>query len=237
MCIRDRINVKERTIEQVWQYGKERVAEFFSPYICNVEYYNEGHYMIHSGGIAYMNGEPSELLGAFAKQQGGDLRTITVEMCNGKKELELQVPGNYYRAEKLKLYSEGINLELGKGQILGEMGVTPTFDTEVPAEVTGQLLPVSCNASMNEEFDRFTFKSRFEKGQLVMLLLEAENETRRYFISTTAVPHLAMCCGTFLDSDERNTRTMVNKAGLSGTYDVRVIIDDKKYETGIRITV
>ena len=58
-------------------------------------------------------------------------------------------------------YSEGINLELGKGQILGEMGVTPTFDTEVPAEVTGQLLPVSCNASMNEEFDRFTFKSRF----------------------------------------------------------------------------
>ncbi len=235
--VRYKINVKERTIEQVWQYGKERGAEFFSPYICNVEYYNEGHYMIHSGGIAYMNGEPSELLGAFAKQQGGDLRTITVEMCNGKKELELQVPGNYYRAEKLKLYSDGINLELGKGRILGEMGVTPTFDTEVPAEVTGQLLPESCNASMNEEFDRFTFKSRFEKGQLVMLLLEGENETRRYFISTTAVPHLAMCCGTFLDSDERNTRTMVNKAGLSGTYDVRVIIDDKKYETGIRITV
>ncbi|MCU6735865.1 aryl-sulfate sulfotransferase [Diplocloster agilis] len=234
--VRYKINVKERTIEQVWQYGKERGAEFFSPYICNVEYYNEGHYMIHSGGIAYMNGEPSELLGAFAKQQGGDLRTITVEICNGKKELELQVPGNYYRAEKLKLYSDGINLELGKGQILGEMGVTPTFDTDVPAEVTGQLLPESCNASVNEEFDRFTFKSRFEKGQLVMLLLEGENETRRYFISTTAVPHLAMCCGTFLDSDERNTRTMVNKAGLSGTYDVRVIIDDKKYETGIRIT-
>ncbi|MBU9736424.1 aryl-sulfate sulfotransferase [Diplocloster agilis] len=234
--VRYKINVKERTIEQVWQYGKERGAEFFSPYICNVEYYNEGHYMIHSGGIAYMNGEPSELLGAFAKQQGGDLRTITVEICNGKKELELQVPGNYYRAEKLKLYSDGINLELGKGQILGKMGVTPTFDTDVPAEVTGQLLPESCNASVNEEFDRFTFKSRFEKGQLVMLLLEGENETRRYFISTTAVPHLAMCCGTFLDSDERNTRTMVNKAGLSGTYDVRVIIDDKKYETGIRIT-
>lgn len=234
--VRYKINVKERTIEQVWQYGKERGAEFFSPYICNVEYYNEGHYMIHSGGIAFMNGEPSELLGAFAKQQGGDLRTITVEICNGKKELELQVPGNYYRAEKLKLYSDGINLELGKGQILGEMGVTPTFDTDVPAEVTGQLLPESCNASVNEEFDRFTFKSRFEKGQLVMLLLEGENETRRYFISTTAVPHLAMCCGTFLDSDERNTRTMVNKAGLSGTYDVRVIIDDKKYETGIRIT-
>ena len=44
-----------------------------------------------------------------------------------------------------------------------------------------------------------------------------------------------MCCGTFLDSDERNTKTSVNKTGLKGTYDVRVIIDDKKYETGIQI--
>ena len=69
-----------------------------------------------------------------------------------------------------------------------------------------------------------------------MLLLEQGDEVHRYFISTTAVSHLAMCCGTFLDSDERNTRTSVNKTGLKGTYDVRVIVDDKKYETGVKIT-
>ena len=40
----------------------------------------------------------------------------------------------------------------------------------------------------------------------------------------------------FLDSDERNTKTSVNKTGLKGTYDVRVIVDDKKYETGVKIT-
>ena len=44
-----------------------------------------------------------------------------------------------------------------------------------------------------------------------------------------------MCCGSFLDTDDRNTRTGVNKSGLKGTYDVRVIINDKKYETGIQI--
>lgn len=234
--VRYKINTKDMTIEQVWQYGKERGAEFFSPYISNVEYYNEGHYMIHSGGIAYMNGEPSELLGAFAGQQGGELSSITVEVCNDKKELELKVPGNYYRAEKLKLYSDGINLELGKGEILGHMGVTREFDTEIPLDPCGELLPESCNASIDDEFDRFTFTSRFEKGQMVMLLLENGTETHRYFISTTAVPYLAMCCGTFLDSDERNTRTIITKAGLSGTFDVRVIIDDKKYETGVTIT-
>ena len=235
--VRYKINTDDMTIEQVWQYGKDRGAEFFSPYICNVEYYNEGHYMVHSGGIAYdSEGNPSEALGAFAKDQGGCLESITVEICDNKKMLDLHVPGNYYRGEKLKLYSDGINLELGKGQILGEMGVTKEFDTEIPLDPSGEMLPESCNARIEDEIDRFTFFSRFEKGQLVMLLLEQGEEVHRYFISTTAVPFLAMCCGTFLDSDDRNTRTNINKAGLKGTYDVRVIIDDKKYETGVTIS-
>ncbi len=65
-------------------------------------------------------GKSFEALGA-AKDQGGRLESITVEICDNKKMLDLHVPGNYYRGEKLKLYSDGINLELGKGQILGEM--------------------------------------------------------------------------------------------------------------------
>ena len=135
----------------------------------------------------------------------------------------------------MKLYSDGINLELGKGQVLGQMGVTKEFDTDIPLESSGELMPESCNARIEDEDDRFTFFSRFEKGQMVMLLLEQGEEVHRYFISTTAVPFLAMCCGTFMDSDERNTRTNVNKAGLKGDYQVRVIIDDKKYETGVTI--
>ena len=116
------------------------------------------------------------------------------------------------------------------------MGVTREFDTEVPAESEGTLLPDSCSAKLVEEEDRFTLYSRFEKGQLVMLLLEKGDEVHRYYISTASAPHKAMCCGTFLESDERNTKTNVNKAGLSGTYDVRVIIDDKKYETGVQVS-
>lgn len=237
--VRYKINTKDMTIEQVWQYGQDRGAEFFSPYICNVEYYNEGHYMVHSGGIAYdMNDEPSEELGAKLKLTGGGkLYSKTVEIADNKKQLELQVHGNFYRGEKLKLYSaDGINLELGKGEVVGQMGVTKEFDTEIPVDACGELLPESCDAKIEDEFDRFTFRSRFEKGQLVMLLLEKEDEVHRYYISTAAGNFAAMCCGTFLESDERNTRTSINKVGMSGTYDIRVIIDDKKYETGVQIT-
>jgi arylsulfate sulfotransferase len=234
--VRYRINTDDMTIEQVWQYGKDRGAEFFSPYISNVEYYNEGHYMVHSGGIAYdKDGNPSEALGAFAGMSGGTVQSITVEICDNKKMLELHVPGNYYRAEKLKLYCDGINLEMGKGQILGSMGVTKEFDTDIPLPCSNELVPEKYNARVEDEIDRFTFFARFEKGQMVMLLLEQGEEVHRYYISTTAVSHLAMCCGTFLESDERKTRTSVNKNGLKGSYDLRIIIDDKKYETGIKI--
>ena len=54
---------------------------------------------------------------------------------------------------------------------------------------------------------------------------------------TTVGKRLAEKMGySFLDTDDRNTRTCVTKTGLKGTYDIRVIIEDKKYETGIQIT-
>lgn len=42
------------TIEQVWEYGKERGSEFYSPYISDVDYLDKDHYIVHSGGIVYI---------------------------------------------------------------------------------------------------------------------------------------------------------------------------------------
>lgn len=234
--VRYRINTKDMTIEQIWQYGKDRGARFFSPYICNVEYYNEGHYMVHSGGSAYnKDGEISESLGALEQNMGGTLFATTVELCDDRKMLELHTKGNYYRAEKMKLYADQGNLELGEGSVLGEMGITKEFDTDIPATVSSELIPDRYEARIEDEDDRFTFHAKFEKGQLVMLMLEQGEEKHRYYISTTAVSHKAMCCGTFLESDERVTKTNVNKAGMKGTYEVFVVIDDTKYPCGVSI--
>lgn len=193
--VRYRINTKDMTIEQIWQYGKDRGARFFSPYICNVEYYNEGHYMVHSGGSAYnKDGEISESLGALEQNMGGTLFATTVELCDDRKMLELHTKGNYYRAEKMKLYADQGNLELGEGSVLGEMGITKEFDTDIPAPVSSELIPDRYEARIEDEDDRFTFHAKFEKGQLVMLMLEQGEEKHRYYISTTAVSHKAMCC-------------------------------------------
>lgn len=230
------IDRETMTIEQLWQYGKERGEEFFSSYIGNVEWYGEDHYLVHSGGIQYYGEHASEKPAALLQ---GDpnvhAESITVEILRGKVIMEMKIEGNFYRGKKMALYHEQDNLPLGKGICVGHMGITPEFDTLIPMEPCGELLPYRYEAKLTEEADRFVFKAIFEGGQLVMLMLENEEE-HGYFISTSKNKFNALCCGTFIEKDPRNITLNVNKAGLKGTFDVRVIVDDKKYETGIKIT-
>ena len=236
--VRYHIDREARTIEQVWQYGKERGADFFSPYICNVEYYDEGRYMVHSGGIAYKDGEPLEGLGSMdGTGEGCTLNAITCELVNDEVVYELHVPSNVFRAEKLPMYYAGETAELGAGKTLGSMSRTGEFETEIPAACTGELIPEHYEASVTEEEDRILFNATFEKGELAMLLLEEEDGgVHRYYINTSAAKNFeAMCVGTFLKNDPRNVDVYVNKCGISKNVKVRVLLEDKIYETGVEI--
>ena len=236
--VRYHIDREARTIEQVWQYGKERGADFFSPYICNVEYYDEGRYMVHSGGIAYKDGEPLEGLGSMdGTGEGCTLNAITCELVNDEVVYELHVPSNVFRAEKLPMYYAGETAELGAGKTLGSMSRTGEFATEIPAACTGELIPEHYEASVTEEEDRILFNATFEKGELAMLLLEEEDGgVHGYYINTSAAKNFeAMCVGTFLKNDPRNVDVYVNKCGISKNVKVRVLLEDKIYETGVEI--
>ncbi|MDU4973822.1 MAG: aryl-sulfate sulfotransferase, partial [Hungatella hathewayi] len=234
------IDTDNMTIEQVWQYGKERGAEFFSCYICNCEYYERGHYLVHSGGIGKLNGEwmnmPGAGMTAAIDDGSAELSSITVEIKDDVVLYEMHLPANYYRAEKLHLYDEGDEITFGRGEILGSIGVTEEFLTEAPAE-DGGMVPDSYKTKVAKEADRLVFKASFEKGTLVMLNLEGENgsPTRHYFVPTTKRPFLAMCVGTFLEHDERAVEFPVSGEGIEGTYKLTVTIDEKKYDTGVTV--
>lgn len=236
--VRYHLDHEARTIAQVWQYGRERGADFFSPYICNVEYYDEGRYLVHSGGIAYKNGQPLEGLGSM-EQSSADLtlNSITCELVDDQVAYELHVPSNTFRAEKLPPYYAGETAQTGLGKTLGSLCQTPEFDTEIPATPAGLPLPASYHAAITEEMDRITFCATFLKGQLAMLLLEEENGSlHRYYINTSASENYeAMCVGTFLKSDSRSVDVYVNKHGLKGKMTVRVLLEDQIFDTGIVI--
>lgn len=238
--VRYRIDTDKMTIEQVWQFGKERGRHFYSPYICNVEYYGEGHYMVHSGGIGYVDGETSEhLLPAFLDPNDPthEQKSITVELIDDVLMYEMHLPSQFYRAEKLPLYHDQDNLCLGKGQILGSLDITPEFDTVPDAEETTEAPNAWNQIRIVEEEDRFGFHGRFERGSLLMLCLENEVESHHYYISTSARPALAMCVGSFMEADDRMITMNVSKLGFSGTFALKYILDDKKFNTGITITV
>jgi arylsulfate sulfotransferase len=235
--VRFRINTEDMTIRQVWQFGKERGKDFFSTYISNVEYYGEGHYMVHSGGAGALRGETCNVPPVMheGKEEGLVMNSITIEIKDDVIMHEMHLPGNFYRAEKLPLYCEEDVLTFGKGELLGSLGVTEEMMTEVPAE-NGGMVPDTYKVRIGEEEDRIILKASFEKGQLVMIMLEGEETTHRYFVPTTKRPFLAMCVGTFQETDERAVEHPISKEGLKGDFKVTLLIDDQKYETGVSVT-
>ncbi len=236
--VRYRINTDKMEIEQVWQYGKERGAEFFSTYICNVEFYGEGHYMVHSGGTGTFKGEacnkpPVQFRGEDEKHVR--FNSITVEIKDNKTVYEMEIPANYYRAEKLPLYCAEDKLSFEKGRRLGTLGVTEEFLT-IPETKDSGMLPAQYNLKLAQEADRLVMKGTFEKGQMVMLLLEGES-THAYFVPTTKRPFLAMCVGTFLEADERAVEFPVSFENLAGKFKISLIVDEYKYETGVELSI
>lgn len=237
--VRFSIDREKRTVRQIWQYGKERGNEFFSPYISNVDYYGEGNYLVHSGGIASLDGITCEGVGSrrYFENKNVRLESKTVELLDGRVVYEMCLNANYYRAKKMALYSDGENLTLGKGILLGTLGKTPEFGTAAETEYASNTIPDQYHLEISEEADRYTFHGTFEKGQLVMLVLaDGKGGSHNYFISTSAVSFTAMCVGTF-QSSERQVDFRLNKCGLQGEYAVSVIIDDTKYSLGVTLKI
>lgn len=227
-----RIDEEKRTVKQIWQFGKERGRDFFSPYISNVVCYEDGWYMVHAGGMCWMDGEPAEKISSALdyKSPACRLDSATVEIRDGRILYEMHLPASFYRARKLPVYTS--HLEFGPGRILGQLSPTEEFETEIDdVELTGEAVPERYCVRIQEEPDRIIFGARFEKGQLVMLILEDEDgKNHNYYVSTARSISSTMCVATYLDDDERKVWVPVSKTGLKGRYHIYLIVDSEKYD-------
>ncbi len=82
------------TVEQLWQYGKERGMELYSTYICDVDYLGPNHYLIDFGG-SNSAGQMMRFDSAYA---------TVIELKDDKVIDEMHVNTNCYRAERLDPY-------------------------------------------------------------------------------------------------------------------------------------
>ncbi|SHH32971.1 aryl-sulfate sulfotransferase [Desulfosporosinus lacus] len=231
-----RIDTDKMEIEQVWQYGKERGSEFYSPYICNVDYYGEGHYMVHSGGISTFRGKHTDDLGAMQinKHKGEHihltLESITVELLNNEVKYELMVKGgNYYRARRLALYDEKTNYGLGKGKLLGGFGVNSEFGLKVKFKEAGVELPEKYAVSLVLEEDRLALRGTFVEGSQVLLEFKGVDSSKFYSVPTD-VHDITAACISFEEQKENDVQYYVSREGLSGEFDLYLNIDNQKYD-------
>ena len=229
-----KIDTDNMTIEQIWGYGKERGSEFYSPYISDVDYLEEDHYIVHSGGIVYVDGKNSNQPAGL----GGADRLVsdTVELLNDEVIFEIVLPNNNYRVEKMSLYQENETFELGKAVRIGSLGETKVDDDRFGFILgTSDIEEFEREFSVIQETDRLVVSGRFKRGEDVNILLYQNMNSKVYHISVSKKPYTALCLDIFTEDETENgivVNKYINSEGLSGKYSIYLEIDDTIYDTG-----
>ncbi len=228
------INTDDMTIKQVWQYGEQRGSEFYSPYVSDVDYIDENHYIVHSGGIVYVDGKVSNTPAALA--DADKLLSNTVELIDDEVVYEIILPTNNYRVEKMNFY-EDYEFELGIAKRLGTLGKTNPSKIEQRNIYFAKSIDeeyVSRSIEIQLENDRLVLTGEFKKADEAAIILSKEGILSRYNISLTRNNNTVMCVAIFTDDEKDdvvNIENYVNKEGLSGVYKVYVELNGEVYDT------
>ena len=231
-----KIDTDKMTIEQVWEYGKERGSEFYSPYISDVDYIAKNHYIVHSGGIVYVDGKNSNQPAGFSN--GATLVSDTVELIDDEVVFELILPTNNYRVEKMSLYTGLEELNLGFASERGSMGHTSVDKFSVG--VIGESYDIdeeyeAHEISLVKEKDRLVVKGLFKRLTDVNVILYKNMTMKYYNIPVSKKPYTALCVDVFSEEENENGITVtkyINEDGLNGKYSIYIEIDGVIYNTG-----
>lgn len=227
------LNTDSMKVRQVWQYGKELGSNFYSPYISDVDYIEDDHYIVHSGGTSYKNGEvQNEPAGLTDVDR---LKSTTVEIKNDEVIFEMNLPTNTYRVEKMSLYADD-EFKIGKGNRYGNLGKTKTVNNH-------SLLLFSKKIDQNykkhqikleKEFDRLVVSGKFKKSDKVEIILDNVFDKKTYNMVISKKPYTALCVDLFNEKEKKdgiNVTKYINDQGINGRYYIYIKINNKIYNT------
>ena len=230
-----KIDTENMTIEQIWEYGKERGSEFYSPYISDVDYIEKDHYIVHSGGIVYVEGKNSNQPAGFS--ENAKLVSTTVELLNNEVIFEISLPTNNYRVEKMSLYQENENFNLSKSKRIGTLGETNiTKEIFTPNLKSKQIDNVykSHEIKITKEIDRLVVSGKFKRENNINIVLYKNLNSKYYNIKVSKKPYTALCVDIFTEEENENGITVtkyINEDGLKGKYSIYIEIDGTLYNT------
>lgn len=229
-----KIDTSNMTIEQIWEYGKERGSDFYSPYISNVLYLEENHFVVHSGGIVKINGIPSNYPAGLSN---GDvsLKSDTVELLNNEVIYELVLPTNNYRVRKMEMYSNS-EYKQGVGVRLGSVSKTEESNKHTIIVKSKDIDNNynKHNITFDKEVNRLVFSGTFLKDDKVKIILDKFLGKKEYDVIIRKRPYTAMCVDIFTKEEEKDgikVTKYINNTGLKGKYLIYVSINGTIYKT------
>ena len=231
-----KIDTENMTIEQIWEYGKERGSSFYSPYISDVDYLDKNHYIVHSGGIVSVDGKPSNQPAGLSTGKV-KLTSDTVELLNDEVIFEIKLPTNNYRVEKMSLYGDE-KFSLGGQTKIGSLGKTDVDKTSLGFGIGAkdiEEIKEEHEITLTKESDRLVFKGRFLRGTKVEVLLYKNGLMKSYEVPISKKPYTALCVDVFTEEETENGIVVtknINAEGLKGQYAIYVKIDNTLYNTG-----
>ena len=228
-----RVNKVDHTITQVWQYGKERGSDYYSPYISDVDYLDENHYLIHSGGVNTVDGKPGNEPAGL--ENADSLNSYTTEIKNDEVIFEMNLPTNLYRAEKMNLYANNV-FKLGVGKRLGSMGETKKDGTTKSVLFSRKMDKEykSHEIQITKESDRLVVTGTFKKGDQVEIILDSIFDKKAYLLRVSKHPYTAMCVDVFNEEEKKNGITVtkyINSENIHGKKYIYIKINGKIYNT------
>lgn len=229
------INAAEKTVKQLWQFGKEVGAEWYSTYMGNISMYGDNHVSVHFGGSAKADGKPIDMPGIFRKDfdPSCELYATTVELKDGKEICRMLLPMNTYQMERVAVQADGDHHVWGKGEKVGEFAPTEEFPLDFP-ESTG-FMPVNYHLSFSCDGERLFVRADFLTAEMVMLKLEGAEDTHTFYIQSTRRPFYTMCPVTWRPGNGRPVEWPIVVKDFHDCYKLKVMINEDVYETGITL--
>lgn len=232
------INKETMKIKQVWQYGKELGSSFYSPYISDVDYIDQDHYLIHSGGISYKNGKIQNDPAGLANSD--QLKSTTVEIKDDQEIFQMTLPTNTYRIEKMSLYADD-EFKTGKGLRLGDLGTTKTSNHH-PVLLLSKKIDQTYqkhDITISKEIDRLIVQGTFKKSDQVEIILDNIFDKKTYQMIISKKPYTALCVDLFSEKEKKNgirVTKYINNKELHGRYYIYIKINKKIYNTKQYVT-
>lgn len=117
-AVKYHIDEENMTVEQVWEYGKERGNEIYSSFSSDVDCLGENHYLIDFGGIYQLdNGDSYDhIITDPDVKKESNRNSVCVELVDDEVVFEVKLYGNTqsqsYKAERKDIYQNAVEIAL-----------------------------------------------------------------------------------------------------------------------------